>query len=192
MAMKNNIKNLLKIKNITQGDLAKLTKKDRVTINRWVNCTRTPSVEDALTLSDCLHVTLHEIFETSPFMTIYYELDNTIIRKLKTPKKIVMVRQLLIYYDKLFIAQTNIPGNYRDGWVYVFKKNGTFQPNEVGAFFIGNKIYKGVGYEDINDKLKIYNVRTDQVLLECKRSDIKAFYPLITIHNPIYRFPNNQ
>lgn len=192
MAMKNNIKKLLELKKISQGELAKLSGKDRVTINRWVNCTRTPSVEDAIILSDCLHVGLHDIFETAPIMTIHYELNNTIIKKLKTPKKIVMVRQLLKYYDQLFIAQTNLPGNYRNGWVYIFKKNGTFQPNEVGAFFIGNKIYKGVGYEDINDKLTIYNVRTDDVLLQCKRSDVKAFYPVISIHNPIYRFPNNQ
>lgn len=191
MAMKNNIKYLLELKKISQGELAKLSKKDRVTINRWVNCTRTPSVEDAIILSDCLNVGLHDIFEKSPLITIHYELNNTVIKKLKTPRKIVMVRQLLKYYNQLFIAQTNIPGNYRDGWVYTFKKNGTFQPNEVGAFFIGNKIYKGVGYEDINDRLKIYNVRTDQVLLQCKRSDVRAFYPIISIHNPILRFPNN-
>jgi len=192
MAMKNNIKNLLKIKNITQGELAKLTKKDRVTINRWVNSTRTPSVEDAIILSNVLHVTISEVFIEQPTVLIYHELNDTVITKLKKPKRIQMVNQLTQYYDNLFIAQTNIPGNYRDGWVYIFKKNGGFQPNQVGVFLIKNKMYKGVGFEDIGDKLKIYNVRNNEVLLQCKRSDIDKFYPVISIHNPKTRFPLSQ
>ena len=97
--MKNNIKNLLKIKNITQGELAKLTKKDRVTINRWVNSTRTPSIEDAIILSNVLHVTISEVFIEQPTVLIYHELNDTNITKLKKPKRIQMVNQLTQYYD---------------------------------------------------------------------------------------------
>lgn len=61
--MKNNIKKILREKDITQNELAQITGLDKSTISRYVNFNRIPRGENILKIMKALNVSIDELFK---------------------------------------------------------------------------------------------------------------------------------